>query len=144
MAQYNALKEKKEQQQSTIEVMNGVKDKVLGVKDDLKFSVKHFEKQIGDIKNQINKDKRNQTEVIAATSSWIDVFLNWLIAIVTLVAIVLLFRRFAGPGPTLGQIETEARMMRAQAGLIRATKDLPAKRSWWDAFASPKSTKPTR
>ena len=133
VSQYNALKDKKQQQQSTIEVMNGVKDKVLGVKDDLKFSVKHFEKQIGDIKNQINKDKRAQTEVIAQTSSWIDVFLNWLIAIVTIIAIFFIARRFTGPGPTLEQIETKARMIRAQASMIRATKDLPegSRSSWW-------------
>lgn len=123
VSQYNILNEKRQQQQSTIDLMNGFKDKVLTVKDDLEFSVKNFGKQINDIKNQINKDKRDQTEIIAQTSSWIDVFLNWLIAIVTIIAIFFLARRFLRSKPqTLEEIETQARMMRAQAGLLRATR----------------------
>jgi hypothetical protein len=144
-SKYNSLKERREQQQSTIDVMNGVKDRVLGVRDDLKFSVTQFQKQIGDIKNQINKDKRAQTEVIAQTSSWIDVFLNWLIAIVTIIAIFLVARRFVGLAPTLEQIETKARMMRAEAGLMRAMKEAapPQRALPRDALPIPKSTKPT-
>ena len=131
VAQYNGLKAKKDQQQSTIDVVNGVRDKILTVKDDLKFSVSTFQKQIGDIKNQINKDKIEQSQSIAAASSWVDTFLNWVIALVTIVAIVLLSRRFfkgVAP-PTIGEIEAQARLLRAQAMIKNANTRAP--NSWW-------------
>lgn len=131
VAQYNEIKAKKDQQQSTIEVVNGVRDKILTVKDDLKFSVSTFQKQIGDIKNQINKDKIEQTQSIAAASSWVDTFLNWVIALITIVAIVLLGRRFfeGGPAPTIEAIESQARLLRAQAMIKNAATRTP--RGWW-------------
>ena len=131
IAQYNGIQEKKNQQQSTIDVVNGVRDKILTVKDDLKYSVSTFQKQIGDIKNQINKDKIEQSQSIAAASSWVDTFLNWVIALVTLVAIVLLVRRFykGGPPPTIAELETKARLIRAQAMLRNADTRTP--NSWW-------------
>lgn len=131
VAQYNGIKAKKDQQQSTIEVVNGVRDKILTVKDDLKFSVSTFQKQIGDIKNQINKDKIEQTQSIAAASSWVDTFLNWVIALITIVAIVLLGRRFfkGGPAPTIEAIESQARLLRAQAMIKNAATRTP--RGWW-------------
>jgi len=131
IAQYNGIQEKKNQQQSTIDVVNGVRDKILTVKDDLTFSVSTFQKQIGDIKNQINKDKIEQTQSITAASSWVDTFLNWVIALVTIVAIVLLGRRFykGGPAPTIEEIESKARLIRAQAMLRNANVRSP--RGWW-------------
>jgi hypothetical protein len=82
-------------------------------------------------KNQINKDKIEQTQSIAAASSWVDTFLNWVIALVTLVAIVLLGRRFfkgVAP-PTIEAIEAQARLLRAQAMIKNATARSP--NSWW-------------
>lgn len=101
VSQYNGLKAKSAQQQSTIEVINGLKDKVLSVKDDLAFSVSTFQKQVDAVKNQINMDKKNQVEAVKATSSWIDTLLNWLIAITTIICIVILIRRFTRPAPGL-------------------------------------------
>jgi hypothetical protein len=123
VARYNDIQAKKNQQQSTIEVVDGVRDKILTVKDDLVFSVSTFQKQIGDIKNQINKNKVQQSQSIAAASSWVDTFLNWVIALVTLIAIVILGRRFmtkSGPPPTIEEVEAKARFIRAQAMLRNA------------------------
>lgn len=122
VAQYNGIKAKNDQQQSTIEIVNGVRDKILTVKDDLKYSVSTFQKQIGDIKNQINKNKVEQSQSIAAASSWVDTFLNWVIALVTIIAIVLLARRFIGTTAplTVEAMEAKARFMRAQALLSNA------------------------
>jgi len=122
VSQYNDIQSKKDQQQSTIDVVDGVRDKILTVKDDLQFSVSTFQRQIGDIKNQINKDKVEQTQSIAASTSWVDTFLNWAIALITLVAIVLLARRFMrGKVPlTIEELETQARLMRAKAMLANA------------------------
>ena len=131
VARYNDIQAKKNQQQSTIEVVNGVRDKILTVKDDLVFSVSTFQKQIDDIKNQINKNRVKQAQTIAATSSWVDTFLNWVIALVTLIAIVLLGRRFmtkGGPAPTIEEVEAKARYIRAQAMLRNANTRGP--RGW--------------
>lgn len=130
VARYNDIQAKNNQQQSTIEVVDGVRDKILTVKDDLVFSVSTFQKQIDDIKNQINKNKVKQAQTIAAASSWVDTFLNWVIALVTLVAIVLLGRRFlGGRTPTIEEVESKARYIRAQAMLKNANVRDP--RGWF-------------
>lgn len=82
------------QQKSTIEIMNGVKDKVLSVEDDMQFSVSAFSKQIGAIRNQINMDKKKQVETVQQAGSWINTLLNWLIVLTTLIAILLMVRYF--------------------------------------------------
>ena len=97
VSQYNNLKTKQTEQASTIQVINGLQDKVLTVKDDLAFSVRTFQKQVDNIKNQINIDKKNQVDATKATVSWIEVVLNWMIAITTLVCILLLLRYFSRP-----------------------------------------------
>ena len=131
VAQYRDLNTKHTQQKSTIEVINGLKDKVLSVKDDLGYSVKTFQKQVDAIKNQINIDKKNQADVIQATTSWVDVVLNWLIAIVTIICIVMLVRRFSrGKPPTIEEVETQARLMRAQAFLKNANVRAATNKSW--------------
>ena len=94
VSQYTGLQTKRTQQQSTIEVINGLKDKVLSVKDDLAFSVNTFQKQVDAIKNQINIDKKDQADAAKVASSWIDVVLNWIIAITTIICIVMLARRY--------------------------------------------------
>lgn len=99
VSQYNNLKAKQTEQASTIQVINGLRDKVLTVKDDMAFSVRTFQKQVDNIKNQINIDKKNQVDATKATVSWIEVVLNWMIAIATLVCIFLLLRYFARTSP---------------------------------------------
>jgi len=94
VSQYTNLQAKRAEQASTIQVINGLRDKVLTVKDDLAFSVRTFQKQVDNIKNQINIDKKNQAEAAQATSSWVNTVLNWMIAIATLLCIILLIRRF--------------------------------------------------
>lgn len=97
VSQYNNLKTKQTEQASTIQAINGLQDKVLTVKDDLAFSVRTFQKQVDNIKNQINIDKKNQVDATKATVSWIEVVLNWMIAITTFVCILLLLRYFSRP-----------------------------------------------
>ena len=85
---YTDIQAKRDQQRSTLEVANGIRDKLLSVKGDLQYSVSAFQKQIREIKNQISMDKKKQIEVAKENNSWIDSLLNWLIAIATIVAIV--------------------------------------------------------
>lgn len=131
LSQYTRLQTKRTQQQNTIEVINGLRDKVFSVREDLDFSVKTFQKQVDAIKNQINIDKKVQSDTIQASASWIDVVLNWLIAIVTIICITMLVRRFSRGKPlTIEEVETQARLMRAQAFLKNANVRAATNKSW--------------
>lgn len=89
---YKSLQYTRSRQQAVIDSMNNVKQSVLGVKDDLDFSVSNFQRHLEDIKNQINKDKRDQDIQLAKATSWIEVLLNWLIVLASLIAIFFLGR----------------------------------------------------
>lgn len=92
IAKRNDLDSQIGQQQSTIDIVNGVKDKVLSVEDDLQYSVSAFEKQIENVRNQINMDKKKQIVTAQQAGSWVNSLLNWLIALTTLIAIVFIVR----------------------------------------------------
>jgi hypothetical protein len=128
-SQYRDLTGKKDQQQRTIDVIKGLRDKVLSVKDDLSFSVNTFQKQVDAVKNKINIDKKARIETIETTTSWIDTFLNWTIAIATIVSIVLLIRRFASGGPSLEKLRTDTALFKAQAEYTRAKASLTPKKT---------------
>lgn len=85
------------QQQSTIDVVNGVKDKVLSVQDDMQYSVGAFSKQIADIKNQINLQRHAKLQ--ENSDGWVDILLNILIVLSTLVALFFVIRKLAAPPP---------------------------------------------
>jgi hypothetical protein len=94
VGKYQSLQSRRSQQQAVIDSMKGVKDSVLSVKDELSFSVSNFQRQLKDITNQINKDKRVQTIELLNATSWIEVLLNWLIGLSTLIAIFFLIRYY--------------------------------------------------
>lgn len=96
---YKNLQYTRSRQQAVIDSMNNVKQSVLSVKDDLDFSVSNFQKHINDIKNQINKDKRDQDIQLSKATTWIEVLLNWLIALASLIAIYFLGRYLMRPKP---------------------------------------------
>jgi hypothetical protein len=100
VGKYQSLQSRRSQQQAVIDSMKGVKDSVLSVKDELSFSVSNFQRQIVDITNQINKDKRVQTIELLNATSWIEVLLNWLIGLSTLIAIFFLIRYYMRPKPS--------------------------------------------
>jgi hypothetical protein len=106
---YRNLQYTRSRQQAVIDSMNNVKESVLGVKDDLDFSVSNFQKHIEDIKNQINKDKREQDLQLAKATTWTEVLLNWLIALSTLMAIYFLIRYLMRPKP--GQAPSDSDIM---------------------------------
>lgn len=92
IAKRNDLDSQIGQQQSTIDIVNGVKDKVLSVEDDLQYSVSAFEKQIENVRNQIQMDKKKQIITARQAGSWVNSLLNWLIALTTLIAIIFIIR----------------------------------------------------
>jgi len=109
IARYQSIQSRRSQQQNIIDSMNNLKQSVLGVKKDLNFSVSNFQRHIDDITNQINKDKRKQKVELVKATSWIEVFLNWLIALATLIAIFFLVRYFMRPKP--GQPPSDSDIM---------------------------------
>jgi hypothetical protein len=106
---YKSLQYTRSRQQAVIDSMNNVKQSVLGVKDDLDFSVSNFQKHIEDIKNQINKDKRDQDIQLSKATTWIEVLLNWLIALASLIAIFFLGRYLMRSKP--GQAPSDSDIM---------------------------------
>jgi hypothetical protein len=87
LSSYSDLMNRTEQQKHTIDAVNGVRDNVLSVADDMKFSVSAFEKQLNELKNKIEIDKKKRVIEAATYTSWFDLIMNVLIALVTGVAI---------------------------------------------------------
>jgi hypothetical protein len=83
------------QQQVTKDVVTGVKDKVVNLRDELKYSVDTFGKQIQDIKNQIHVQNRVRLTEKEKTdpTEWIDWLLNILIVVLLGAGIFLVFTR---------------------------------------------------
>ena len=78
---YNDLTAQSAVQQKTIGILNNIRDKVGGLEDDLTFSVTTFNKQIADIENEIQMERRHETGPPTPDNAWIDTLLNYLIII---------------------------------------------------------------
>jgi len=87
LSNYSELSQQINTHKSTIETVNGIKDKVLTVKDDLQYSVSAFQRQLDAIRNQMNINKKKQIETAQQTTSTIDTALNWLMIIGTFLAV---------------------------------------------------------
>ena len=92
LSNYSELAQQINTHKSTIETVNGIKDKVLTVKDDLQYSVSAFQRQLDAIRNQMNINKKKQIETAQQASSTIDTVLNWLMIILTFIAVFLAVR----------------------------------------------------
>ena len=87
LSNYSELSQQINTHKSTIETVNGIKDKVLTVKDDLQYSVSAFQRQLDAIRNQMNINKKKQIETVQQTTSSIDTVLNWLMILGAFLAI---------------------------------------------------------
>jgi hypothetical protein len=83
LSSFNDLNRRTLEQKQTIDAVNGIKDNILSVADDMKFSVSAFEKQITEIKNQTQLDKKKKFIEIQTYSSWFDLILNIILAVVS-------------------------------------------------------------
>lgn len=92
LSNYSELSQQINTHKSTIETVNGIKDKVLTVKDDLQYSVSAFQRQLDAIRNQMNINKKKQIETAQQTTSIIDTVLNWLMILGTFLAIFFVVR----------------------------------------------------
>ena len=92
LSNYSNLSQQINTHKSTIETVNGIKDKVLTVKDDLQYSVSAFQRQLDSIRNQMNINKKKQIETAQQATSTIDIILNWLMILGTFLAIFFVVR----------------------------------------------------
>lgn len=92
LASYGDLNNRIEQQQKTIDVVTGVKDKIVSLKDDFKVTTNVFAKQIAELKNQIEIEKRTKVEEKQDIMGWIGFLLN-VVLVVILVALAITFGR---------------------------------------------------
>lgn len=85
-------------QQKTLDVVNGIKDKVLSLRDDFRYSVNTFQDQIEKVKMQISMENRTrEKEDTDRTSAWINTILNVLLVVVLAYAAYVLVRKVLFP-----------------------------------------------
>jgi len=112
----SAVNVRTQEQQKTLDVVNGIKDKVLSLKDDFKYSVNTFTDQIEKVKVQLNMENRSREKETDDTWSWVDFGLNVLLVLVLLYAVYTFVRRYfltrhaAAPATTI-QIPTYTRRL---------------------------------
>jgi hypothetical protein len=85
---------RKNEQQKTIDVVNGIKDKVLSLRDDFQYSVNTFSDQIEKVKIQLAMENRSREKERDNTWVWVDVILNVLLVAVLLYAVYSFVRRY--------------------------------------------------
>jgi len=89
---YQFLTNQVYQQQQTLDLINNLKDSVFSVKDDMEYSVGTFNKQIGDIRNQININRRIRQQA-TDYGTWLNTGLNVLIVLALLYLVFTVGRR---------------------------------------------------
>jgi hypothetical protein len=82
-----------QEQEKTIDVINGLKDKVLSLKDDFKYSVNTFGDQLEKVKVQLNMENRSREKERDNTWTWVDLILNVLLVGVLVYAVYTFIRR---------------------------------------------------
>lgn len=95
LSDYQFLRNQSHQQQMTLDLVNTVKDKLFTVKDDMEYSVSTFDKQISDIRNQINVNRATQRQA-TDYGKWIGVGLNFAIVLALLFMIFVIGRKAMG------------------------------------------------
>jgi hypothetical protein len=83
-----------EQQGKTIDVVKGLKDRVLGIRDELGFSVNAFRKQIDELRSQILIERKKAEIKERSAYDWLNLILNVLLVFVLLFTAFTLFRKF--------------------------------------------------
>ena len=96
----NDLKTRLNQQRQTIDVVTGVKDKVLSMRDEFAYTTNAFSKQISDLRNQIQIEKKKSLIEKVEVFSYVDLFLNILITILFLGFFVIVIRKVMPKSPT--------------------------------------------
>lgn len=84
-----------ESQRRTVDVVNGLKDNVLSLKDELKYSADTFKEQLGKVQDAINRENRTRPLPEGPTIwKWLDTLLNIAIVASALYVIFMVGRKF--------------------------------------------------
>lgn len=87
-----------ENQRKTVDVVDGLKDKVLSLKDEVKYAADTFKSQLGKVQDAINRERRGRVEETTVSIwDWMDTLLNILIVGALLYVIYLLYKKFTKP-----------------------------------------------
>lgn len=98
----NGVMRQYDTQRKTIDVVKGLKDKVLSIKDDVKYAADTFRDQLDKVKNAIHRDRRDKdVPEDSGFFSWFDMILNVAIVVGLLYVIYTLYRKFTKPRPLL-------------------------------------------
>lgn len=97
MSTFNNYNTQLNQQKKTTDVVRGVKDNVLSLRDDFEYSVSTLGKQLQQVKDQIVLERRRRETPVVVKGSWMDMLLNAFIVISLLFVILTLVRRFQRP-----------------------------------------------
>jgi hypothetical protein len=90
----NFLAERQTQQAGTKTAVDAVKSRLISLKDDFRTTTTTLMKQVTELQNQIELQKRRTIVQQAQTNDWV---VNTLIVILSLVVIYILYRRIVGP-----------------------------------------------
>jgi hypothetical protein len=92
---FTDIEHRKKQQQRTIDVMNGLKDKVLSIKNDFKYSTDTLQNQLTKIQDQVIFDRRKREEQ-SRDNKWelVDKVLNYIIVAVLLFAVWRIYKTY--------------------------------------------------
>jgi hypothetical protein len=85
-----------ESQRKTVDVVNGLKDNVLSMKDEMKYAADTFQQQLKKVNEAIHQERRGRvTETNVSLWDWVDTILNIVIVASLLYVIYLLYNKFA-------------------------------------------------
>jgi len=91
-----------ESQRKTVDVVNGLKDRVLSLRDEVKYAADTFKGQLGKVKDAINKERKGRvSETTVSIWDWLDTILNIVIIASLLYVIYLLYKKFYTPSPAV-------------------------------------------
>lgn len=95
MSEYQFLQTQSLQQQQSLDLINSVKDNLLTVKDDIEYSVEIFGKQVNDIRNQININRKIRQQAIDY-GTWLNIGLNLMIVFALIYLLFIVGRKWVG------------------------------------------------
>jgi hypothetical protein len=123
--EYRFLMNQSNQQQDTLDLITTVKDNLFTVKDDLEYSVGTFDKQVSDIQNQINKNKRIREQAVDY-GAWMLFSLNIAVVLALLYTIWILGSTFvkksAPAAPSAGGGAPTRKTTKHTASIFRAAE----------------------
>lgn len=97
MQSINSLTQRQAQQASTKSAVDTVKTKLLSLKDDFRTTTTTLSKQVTELRNQIELEKRRSAAQSQQTNEW---FINIVLIVLSLVVIYVLYRRVTrNPSP---------------------------------------------